>query len=338
MMSQVGHLPFFLSDTRCEVVAVAENRPSLVDALGRQRGIGRITTNHREIFDDPTIAAVVLSVPRPATAPMTHAALTAGKHVLAEKPMALTYEDARALVDVARSRGLIYAVGFMKRYDPGVQKARAIFQELITDRRLGQLLLARFYNFSKDYAVPPPVHVRPKESRAERFPEGGLWPQWLSDEWRSTYGWFLNAASHDLNLIHYFFTETMEVVAASSPSDNAISAILRHDDTAVTLEVAKSAVGVWREGAEFLFENGRLNLEIPSPMAVDQVGKVTLEENINGYRTVTVETDRGWCFARQARGYIDALEGIAAPLASGEDSLRDMALNDAIWRKISGVE
>ena len=336
-MSQVGHLPFFLADPRCEVAAVAETRPSLVQALSQEPRIGRIVARHHDILADPTIDAVVISVPRGATAPITLEALTAGKHVLAEKPMALTLDDARQLVDAARSRKLIYAVGFMKRYDPGVQAARTAFQDISAQGRLGRVLLARFYNFSKVYAVAPPTHTRPTESRAERFPESAAAPAWLPAALLPNYAWFLNAASHDLNLMRYFFPGALSVQAASSPSDGAVSALLSHGATPVHLEVAKSAIGVWREGAEFLFENGCLSLEIPSPMAVDQVARVTVEENAGGYQCRVLETQRGWCFARQVEGFIDALAGTSQPLASGEDSLGDMVLNDVLWRKIAEV-
>jgi predicted dehydrogenase len=334
MMSQIGHLPFFLSDPRCHVVGIAESRRSLVEALGQDRRIRRIVPHHRELLADPQIDAVVISLPRAATAPVTLEALTAGKHVLAEKPMALTLEDARRLVDAAQSKHLTYAVGFMKRYDPSVQEARRLFRELCGGGRLGRLLVARFYNFSKVYAVSPPQHTRPQESRTERFAESALVPSWLPQKWRARYGWFMNAASHDLNLLHFFFDGDLEVCAASSPSDAAVSALLRYADATVHLEVAKSAVGVWHEGAEFLFENGRLSLEIPSPMAVERVGKVTLEENAGGYRARDVAVEAGWSFARQAKSFVDALSGTAVPLSSGEEALRDMVLNDAIWRKI----
>ena len=335
MMSQVGHLPFFLADPRCEVAAVAETRPSLIKALSQDARIGRIVAGYRDLLADPAIDAVLVSVPRGATAPITLEALNAGKHVLAEKPMALTLDDARRLVDAAKAKNLIYAVGFMKRYDPGVQAARATFREITAQGRLGRLLLARFYNFSKVYAVPPPAHTRPQESRVERFAEGAAAPDWLPAALLPNYGWFLNAASHDLNLMRYFLADELSVQAASSLPDGAVSVLLSHGATPVHLEVAKSAVGVWREGAEFLFENGRLNVEIPSPMAVDQVARVTVEENTAGHQTRVLETPRGWCFARQAQGFINALAGTVPPLASGEDSLGDMVLNDKIWRKIA---
>lgn len=200
MISQVAHLPFYFADQRCEVIAIAELRPSLASALAEQYPTARIVPHHREILSDPRIDAVVIVAPRPSTGPLALEALRCGKHVMMEKPMAHTAAQASQLVAAAEAANLVLAIGFMKRCDPGVQAAQRIFSELRTSRRLGDLLLARFYDFSKSYTVPPPAHVRPKESRSERFAEWPLWPEWLADGHRDTFAWFVNAASHDLNL------------------------------------------------------------------------------------------------------------------------------------------
>ncbi len=107
MISQVAHLPFYLSDSRCEVVCICESRPSLVEALAPRVGAARIIKQEAALFEHPDVEAIVLSVPRPATGPLTLAALSAGKHVLAEKPMAHSVAQAHQLVDAATRRKLI---------------------------------------------------------------------------------------------------------------------------------------------------------------------------------------------------------------------------------------
>ena len=70
MISQVAHLPFYFSDPRCEVAAISESRPSLVEILGRQYPAARIVPQHRAILDDPRIVAVVIVAPRASMAPL----------------------------------------------------------------------------------------------------------------------------------------------------------------------------------------------------------------------------------------------------------------------------
>jgi predicted dehydrogenase len=252
-----------------------------------------------------------------------------------EKPMAHTVAQAAELVAAAEAANVMLAVGFMKRYDPGIVAARRLFAELQTTGRLGNLLLARFYDFSRSYAVPPPAHTRPRESRAERFAEWPLWPEWLAESHRDGFAWFVNAGSHDLNLVNLFFAEAVEVVSAVSAANGAVLATLGAGDIPIALEVTRSAVGIWREGIELLYENGRLAVAIPSPMATDQCARVVLEENEGSKRTI-VATGSGWSFERQAAGFLDALSGQATPMTSGKDGMRDLELCERIWRRIQG--
>jgi predicted dehydrogenase len=291
-----------------------------------------VVTDHNVLFGDPEIEAIVISAPRPATGPLTLAALNAGKHVLAEKPMAHSVEQAEQLVEMAESRGLIYAIGYMKRYDPGVQATRLLFDEVVAQGRLGRLLLARFYDFSSAYAVPPPPHVRPRESRTERFPTWPPYPSWLPEQHRGLFAWFLNAASHDVNLLHFFFPRGLEVISAHCGGDTSVVATMRQGDASVVLEVAKAAVGTWLEGIDFLFERGRISVVIPSPMATDSVSQVIVDDPARGIRDESMRVEPGWSFARQARGFVDALVGTATPMTSGKDGLADMVLTEEIWR------
>lgn len=334
MISQVAHLPFYLQNPGCEVVAVAEARPSLSAALSKQLGAGRVVPDYRTLLADPSIAAVVICAPRPATGPLTLEALAAGKHVLAEKPMAHSVAQAQRLVDAAAARGLIYAVGFMKRYDAGVQAAKTLFDSVLQDGRLGHLLLVRAYDFSNAYAVAPPPHHRASESRSERFATWDLYPDWLREPLRNDFAWFANAGSHDVNLLRYFCAGDVTVSGADRTPNGSVVALLRWSEVPAVLEVSKTTAGRWLEGAEFLFERGRIAVNIPSPMAIDAVAEVVFDDLAAGLVGQVIPSDKGWCFARQAGGFVDALTGGAPPLTTGAEGLADLVLNERIWQKL----
>lgn len=335
MIAQIAHLPFYLSDPRCEVACVAESRPSLVEALAGQLGPDRVVTDHRALLARSDIQAIVLSAPRAATGPLTLEALEAGKHVLVEKPMAHSAGQAERLVAAAAAHKRIYAVGFMKRYDPGVAAAKALVDEVTADGRLGRMLLARFYDFSNAYARTPPAHVRATESRVERFPVWPLFPDWLPDQFRGIFPWFLNVASHDVNLMRLFFPDGIEVVSAHCDGSASVVATLRKGNTPILLEIAKTAAGRWVEGADFLFEHGQIRLVIPSPMATEAVSEVLLDDAKRGLTSERIATGQGWSFARQASGFVDALAGKAPAATSGAEALADMVLTEAIWRRMT---
>lgn len=336
MMAQVGHLPFYVEDPRCTVVAACESRPSLVATLRERFRIPRIVDRHEELLSDPDIDAVVVSAPREATGPLVLDALNAGKAVLSEKPMAHTWEQGSRLVDAAKTAGVLYAVGFMKRYDPGVQTARAAFEELKRDGSLGRWLGARFFDFSAEYAVAPPPHVRPAESREIRFPTWPTAPDWLSPERRGSYAWFMNAISHDVNLLRFFLGDDLTTSHAVQPNESSLIAQFLQDDAVIVLEAAKVAAGRWIEGAEFWFERGRLCVDIPSPMATTEVARVTIDRRAPAPRSEELTVPQGWSFARQAQAFIAALTEGTSLATSGSDCLNDLAMAEAIWRSVEG--
>ena len=336
MMAQIGHLPFLVADARCNVVCISESRPSLFDALSELVGRENIVPDYRDMLNNPEIDAVVISAPRPSTGPLTLDALNAGKHVLAEKPMAHTVDQAELLVEAARQNAVLYSLGYMKRFDPGVETAARLFSEFIGTGQLGELLMARFYDYSKSYALPPPPHIRPAESRQERFETWPLWPDWLGAEHRDAYAWFLNAASHDVNLLRLFFPKADEVVAARCLADGSASVLIEAGSVPVHLEVTKSGLGRWCEGGEFVFERGRLRFAVPSPMDTSATTQVRLDSEPEGLVDHTVETESGWSFARQVDGFLGALTGIAELRNSGDECLEDMRLSEKIWRTATG--
>ena len=83
----------------------------------------------------PTIDAVLVATPPHTHHPIVRAALEAGKHVLVEKPLATTSDDARDLIEVAERRGLTLMPGHTFLYSPPVNKVK----QLIVDGALGEI-------------------------------------------------------------------------------------------------------------------------------------------------------------------------------------------------------
>jgi predicted dehydrogenase len=338
MISQIAHLPFYLADSRCEVRAIAESRPSLVRHLREHFGISRVVDSIGEFISDPFITSVVIISPRPATGPLALSALEAGKDVIVEKPMAHTVEQAARLVRAATAYCRIIGVAFMKRYDPGVQVAKRELARIQDSGEFGSLLFSRFYDFARDYALPPPPHKRPQESRPVRFETWPTAPDWLPRSRADEYAWFMNAASHDINLMHYFFPDDLHLICATAPSGGALTATFEHAGVPVVFELAKSAAGTWIQGAEFVFEKGRLLLEIPSPMAIDRASRVTINEHTNAAAVRELLVENVWSFKRQAHAFVGDLIERTQPLTSGVDALDDLQLIEAIWRQVCNLE
>ena len=92
-------------------------------ALARKLAPGvSIYDNFATVLRNPDIKAVVIATPAETHASLTEQALTAGKDVLCEKPLALRYEDGRRLVQLAGEQGRILMVGHLLEYHPAVRK------------------------------------------------------------------------------------------------------------------------------------------------------------------------------------------------------------------------
>jgi len=108
----------WVTDLRSERLASVTNRyPST-----------RVSTDHRDVINDPNVDAVVIATPVRTHFELGIAALRAGKHVLMEKPLASTSDDASRLLDEAARRGLALMVDHTFVYTPAVQKIRQLAQ------------------------------------------------------------------------------------------------------------------------------------------------------------------------------------------------------------------
>ena len=97
------------------------------------------TTDAATVFSDPRVDAVVVSTRNVALAPLALAAISAGKHVLLEKPGALNATQLRILRTTAAKNGVRVRLGYNHRFHPALQKARA----LVDSGALGPLMFLR---------------------------------------------------------------------------------------------------------------------------------------------------------------------------------------------------
>lgn len=113
---------------------LAEIRPDRLAEVGDQTGAKLLTDDYHEIIDDDSVDAVIISAtPETTHFPMARASLRAGKHVLLEKPLALTLDEADQLVDLAETNGLKLAVGYSQRFNP----KQAYVKQCVDDGTIG---------------------------------------------------------------------------------------------------------------------------------------------------------------------------------------------------------
>jgi len=109
-----------------DIVAVAgstdESGQSKAEALGARKGYG----SYQALLDDPDVHVVHNATPNHLHYEVTSAALARGKHVVSDKPLAMTAAQAKRLVNEAQRAGVVAAVTFNYRGNPMVQQARTV--------------------------------------------------------------------------------------------------------------------------------------------------------------------------------------------------------------------
>ncbi len=328
MVGQMCHLANFMANPACSVVAIADLRTDLASAAARKFGVTRVYRTHLDLLADADVDAVVVVTRRRATGPIVLDALGSGRHVLSEKPMAYTVAQATSLVAAAQRRDLVYAVGYMKRHDAGVARAIGELARLRADGSLGRIIRAHGWCHGGDTGGSPARFVMTGEPR----PDGlELWqdgPDWMSGALRPGYDHFLNVFSHVLNLTRHLLGASPRILSGHVDSSGSAQLTLDFDETSCTLDLASRSSGAWREGLAITFERGSLTIDLPPPFSEEEA-EVTLDRD---GRITRLPRGASWAFRRQADAFIaDIIEG-RMPIASGEDSVTDIALAETIWR------
>ncbi|KRG69719.1 oxidoreductase [Stenotrophomonas terrae] len=133
-----------------ELRGVAASSPQRAVEVAQAWGAPRGYHSIEDMLADPQVQVVHVCTPNHLHRPIAQAALEAGKHVVCEKPLATTLEDAQALAALAASTGLVATVPFVYRYHPVVREARA----RIAQGELGPLHLIHG-SYLQDWLLAP---------------------------------------------------------------------------------------------------------------------------------------------------------------------------------------
>jgi predicted dehydrogenase len=126
--ARLYHVPTLLAEPSAELVVICDPSPAdEVSAVARQAG-ARLTADLDDLWREGICDAVLISSPHTLHAGHVRGALAAGKHVLVDKPLVLHAREAEELAEMASARGLVAAVAFNRRFDPGCLRARAILK------------------------------------------------------------------------------------------------------------------------------------------------------------------------------------------------------------------
>src|SRR5947209_12132550 len=132
-------IPAIQRSSNGRVVCMGTPRPDRVKERADTLGVTRVYDSYAAVLADPEVEAVYIPLPNSMHREWTLRAAAAGKHVLCEKPMALTAAECREMIAACRRRGVLLMEAFMYRFHP----QQAAIQQVLASGRLGAIKMVR---------------------------------------------------------------------------------------------------------------------------------------------------------------------------------------------------
>jgi predicted dehydrogenase len=160
--AQMAHIPGWQRDPRAEVVALADVDPAALAAAASEFGVPRVTADYTELLADSDIDVFDVVTGNSPHFRVSWDALSAGKHVLCEKPVHTDYRKTRQAAALAAERGLRTKVGFTFRYAPAVRYAK----ELIDSGFVGEPFIFNGFEQNSQW-LDPATPLRQFDAQAD---------------------------------------------------------------------------------------------------------------------------------------------------------------------------
>jgi scyllo-inositol 2-dehydrogenase (NAD+) len=154
---------------------IAELNPDRLKEIQSATGATTATTDWEALVANPGIQALMISAtPETIHYPMAKAALASGKHVLLEKPIAITLDEADELIELAESKGLKFTIGYSQRFN----SKQALVKRSLNDGTLGNpvsILVSRHITRSLGAKIASRTKLSPAAMEATHDIDFALW-------------------------------------------------------------------------------------------------------------------------------------------------------------------
>lgn len=300
---------FHILPHEAEVVAIASPTPGHAAGLAKQYGIPNVYTDYREMLKQPEIEMVTIAAPNRLHCQMTVDIANAGKHVVCEKPLCMTLEEADLMIETCKKQGVLLMYAEELFFTPKYVKVKEM-----TDQGA----------FGKLYLV--------KQSEKHFGPHGG----WFWDVSQSGGGVFMDMGCHGIAFAYWFFDRPKLKKVTAHMNTHVHKELTKGEDNSICImEFEGGAVGLiessWAKpggmddrievyGSEGVaYANLLMGNAIP-----------TFSENGYGYAVEKAPTTKGWSypvfdelynygFPQEMLHFARCVRGKETCLATGED-------------------
>lgn len=206
--------PVVLESKNCELISITSDPPEAAESLARKLDCD-VLPNWVSVLDSGIDAVMVLTPPN-LHAKISIEAMKRGIHVLCEKPIANTLEDAKEMIKISEERKVILKIGFNHRYHPAIKQIKKWYDNW----ELGRI------NFIRSIYG---IGARPDVKN-----------EWRSDPKTAAGGQLFEQGIHSIDLMRWFIGEPSEVVCLTSGVNSIISPL--EDNAFVTFRNQKGQI------------------------------------------------------------------------------------------------
>ena len=217
-IAQVRHIPEYAANPHAEVYGFYDINLARAEELAKKYG-GKAFASYEELLADPAIEAVSVCAANHAHAEISIAALKAGKHVLCEKPMAVTLAECEAMVAAAEEAGKYLMIGQNQR----LAKAHSKAKELIEQGAIGKVLTFRTifgHGGPETWSIDPGSNV------------------WFFDKTKAAMGAMADLGIHKTDMIQYVLGSKIvktQAVLTTLDKKDATGSLIGVDDNAICI-------------------------------------------------------------------------------------------------------
>ncbi|BBE73521.1 Gfo/Idh/MocA family protein [Oharaeibacter diazotrophicus] len=323
-IAQAAHFESCTKARNADLFAICDVADDLRARMAATHAPAKSYADYDAMLADPEVEAVIVATSDAFHVPAALKALAAGKHVLCEKPLGVAVEEVEDLARTVARSGLVLQVGHMKRFDAGLQAAKAF-----VDDGMGQRLALKAWYCDSTHRYPMTDAVQPLivTSRNARRPAGD--PK--ADKRRY---FMLAHGCHLVDVARYFAGDIVEVDARLSERFGAYCwfvDVAFADGTLGHLDLTVAVRMDWHEGFQIYGENGSILGKTFNPWYY-KTSEVDIFHEADGTTRRVLGAD-GHFYRRQVEGFADViLDGAPMTGASAADGVASVRAMVAIAR------
>jgi predicted dehydrogenase len=310
-IAEAAHLPAWRQQAAARVTVLVDMDLPRAEAVARAWQIPEWTADQAAVLARPDIGAVDICLPPHLHASATEACLTAGKHVLLEKPMATTLEDGQRLVAAARAARPVLMIAENWPFSSAARRAA----DLLRRKALGDIFLVKAHHEGGFYL--------------DRAGDSRPWVRHLA---QAGGGYLMDAGVHTISLLRYFFGELASLSVYASPGvlpdaleeDLVLSGRFRSGPLVSANFTGRSRhLGERRLGFTIFGTRGVTDFDIWS-------GRVSW--TIDGVRQDVEDGAASRGFSEEIAHFLDCIASGETPITSAEQQLGSLATVLAAYR------